>query len=652
MVVNYLLGIRATVAPAVANHVWQSTLFAMVAALLTLMLRKNQARARYWLWLAASIKFLIPFSLLVALGSFLAMPSATLCTAPAGGFYAAVQEVATVSGFLTVGISRAPKPTEIDRLVMLMPVLVSGVWLCGFVLVLFVWWRRWRCVSRACWGATPLQTGREVEALRRLERLGGVRKRIEVFLSRVSLEPGVFGIVRPVLVWPAGISQRLEDAQLEAILAHEVGHVRRRDNLAALMHMVVEAVFWFHPLVWWLGARLVEERERACDEEALRLGSEPQVYAASILKACEFCVGSPLACVSGVTGADLKKRIVRIMTQHGTRKLDFRRKLLLGVAGLLSIAVPIGFGLARPGVAFRSAPAAEPAGITGAKFEVASIKPHKPSDRRKNGMFFSIMSQANAGTFYATGPTLRMLIRLAYDIQDSQILGGPKWINHDRFDIQAKADSSVDAELRKLTPGQARLVKLQMLQSLLADRFKLTLHHETRNMPIYALVVAKNGPKLQESKITGVAPGRHLAGGPGGPMIRVNFGGAEQEMTSLGTPIGFLAQILAQQLGRTVVDKTGLNGRYDFTLKWTPDIRRGQILGGPGPVGGPGQAEGGGSQSMAGIPGAPGSSGSSSDSSGPSIFTAVQQQLGLRLKPEKGPIDVLVIDQVEPPTQN
>src|SRR5207248_8552793 len=150
----------------------------------------------------------------------------------------------------------------------------------------------------------------------------GMQQRIELLSSRASLEPGIFGIAQPVLVWPEGISERLDDAHLEVILAHELWHVRRRDNLAAALHMVVEAIFWFHPLVWWLGARLVEERERACDEEVLQSGSERQVYAESILKICEFCVGSSLACVSGVTGADLKKRIVHIMTKNVASKLN------------------------------------------------------------------------------------------------------------------------------------------------------------------------------------------------------------------------------------------------------------------------------------------------------------------------------------------
>ena len=189
-----------------------------------------------------------------------------------------------------------------------------------------MWYVRWRRISAAIHEAQPLREGREVEALRRLERTGGIRNRIEMLLSRASLEPGIFGIARPVLIWPEGISEHLEDAHLEAILAHELWHVRRRDNLAAAIHMLVEAIFWFHPLVWWLGARLVEERERACDEAVLELGGERQVYAESILKVCEFCVGSPLACVSGVTGADLKKRIVHIMSETYCTQTRFHEK--------------------------------------------------------------------------------------------------------------------------------------------------------------------------------------------------------------------------------------------------------------------------------------------------------------------------------------
>ena len=165
----------------------------------------------------------------------------------------------------------------------------------------------------------------------------------------MQIEPGVFGLFRPVLLLPEGIRERLSAEHLGEILAHELCHVRRRDNLAAAAHMLVEAVFWFHPLVWWVGARLVEERERACDEEVVGRGSQPELYAESILKTCEFYLESPVACVSGISGADLKQRIARIMTRRSTNGLSMGRKLLLAGAALVTLAVPMSLGTSNKG---------------------------------------------------------------------------------------------------------------------------------------------------------------------------------------------------------------------------------------------------------------------------------------------------------------
>jgi bla regulator protein blaR1 len=323
MILGYLRVPWAAVAVGLGNHLWQSTLFLAVAGLLTLSLRKNRARTRYWLWLAASVKFLAPFSLLVGVGSHLGWWRGS--AGAKAGLYFAMEEVSEPFTQPTVAvISRSAHAPGFTSWIHLLPAVLVAVWLCGVVVVLSVWAARWRRVSAMAREAVPLREGREAETLRRLERLGvgGMRAPIELVASRTPLEPGVFGIVRPVLVWPEGISELLDDAHLEAILAHELWHVRRRDNLAAAIHMLVEAILWFHPAVWWLGARLVEERERACDEEVLELGSDRQVYAESILKICEFCVGSPLACISGVTGADLKKRMVRIMSEGVACKLE------------------------------------------------------------------------------------------------------------------------------------------------------------------------------------------------------------------------------------------------------------------------------------------------------------------------------------------
>jgi BlaR1 peptidase M56 len=187
---------------------------------------------------------------------------------------------------------------------------------------------------------------------------------VEVRSSPGLLEPGVVGLWRPILLLPAGIEQRLTPPQLEAVLAHELCHVRRRDNLTAAAHMAVEAVFWFHPLVWWIGARLVDERERACDEAVLSLGSQPRIYADAILNVCRLYVESPLVCVPGVTGADLKRRIEAIMTNRTGHGLNRAKKFLLAGAGIAALTVPIVIGgligLGKPPAIRAQSPVAAP----------------------------------------------------------------------------------------------------------------------------------------------------------------------------------------------------------------------------------------------------------------------------------------------------
>jgi bla regulator protein blaR1 len=339
---RYFSEMAAAIAPAMANHLWQSTLFAALAAILTLAFKKNQARIRHHLWLAASLKFLAPLSLLIGLGRHLATPRFSL--SGRSGLFSAVKGFSQPFSFVVV--APANHAAKAASLLALLPGLVTAAWLCGLVTMIFLWSVRWRRVAAAVHSSTPMEQGREVDALRQLEKAGSARSPIPFLLSRDStLEPGIFGIFRPVLLWPAAISQHLQDSHLKAILTHEVSHARRRDNLAATLHMAVEAAFWFHPMVWWLGARLVEERELACDEEVLQLGNPPSIYAESILKTCKFCVGSDLACVSGVTGAELKKRIVRIMTPTPAEKLSQGRRLLLALAGFAAVAGPVLFGL-------------------------------------------------------------------------------------------------------------------------------------------------------------------------------------------------------------------------------------------------------------------------------------------------------------------
>ena len=342
------------IGPLVKNHLWQSTAFVGIAAVIASLLRKNPARFRYWVWLAASAKFLIPFSLLISLGGSLPKPVHTAL--PNSPLFGVVDQFAQPFGdTATIPFwSAQPSVQSVSpvRHVEDYPVgaVVLWVWLSGALVVFGVWGLYWNRVARNIRRGTVLNVGREVEAIRRLEKTFGIKNRIAFIRCDSAAGPGIYGMAKPVLIWPATISDRLDDSGLDSVLAHEVCHVRRHDNFTALIHMMVEAIFWFHPLVWWMGSRLARERERACDEEALRVCNRPEVYAESILTVCEFCLESDLPCVSGITGADLKDRIQYIMSGAIAQKLSFRRKILLLVAALAVPLTPIMAGaITSPG---------------------------------------------------------------------------------------------------------------------------------------------------------------------------------------------------------------------------------------------------------------------------------------------------------------
>jgi bla regulator protein BlaR1 len=581
----------ATSIAALVNHLWQSTVVAIVVWLLALGLRNNRASVRYWLWFVASMKFLVPFSLFIAAGEFFRPAVAIPIEKPA---LAAVMEQVTqpfTQPGLAVNQSLGPDGHGAYTLL----ILLIGIWAFGSAVVAVRWGLNWRRIRDAARTASPQNLAAGVPVL----------------ATSSLLEPGIFGIVRPVLLLPYGIMNRLTQAQTDTIVAHEMCHVRRRDNLTYALHMVVEALFWFHPLVWWIGARLVEERERACDEAIVQAGADAEVYAEGILNVCKFYVESPLACASGISGSDLKRRIVRIMGERVARNLDFGRKLLLSAAGAAALILPVAIGSfhAAPILAqSQDAPADLP------KYAVATIKPSKADDGR-------VMLMFKPDGVSMTGVPVQMMLRAAFGIEDDRILGAPGWAKSDHYDIEAKVAPEDAPKLDKLKRDQ----RMMMLQPLLADRFGLKFHHETRQLPVYELVIAKGGLKMKESKPddpTGGAPARHMT------MI-----GGRGKVDGQGSTMGSLAHVLSDQVGRTVLDKTGLTGMYDYSLNWTPDDAPPPMAGGP--AGGP-----------------PDNAPPPPDAGGPSLFTALQEQLGLKLEPEKGPVDVIVIDHIDKPSEN
>jgi len=616
MMMKSLLDACSEAGPAIANHVWQSTLFAAAMGALTLAFRKNQARIRFGLWLAASLKFLIPFSLLIALGSMAGRPPAVAVAQPS--FYAVIAQAGQpFTGAAPVARAHAQR----SNLLLLLPGALAAIWVCGFAVTGALWGLRTRRVSALMREARTLDEGRELDALRAMEETSGVRRPLPLVVSRGSMEPGIFGIVRPVLIWPEGFSEHLPDPHLRSILAHELWHVRRRDNLAAALHMLVEAAFWFNPLVWWIGARMVDERERACDEQVLRLGNQPDIYAESILKACRFCVEAPLACVSGVAGSNLKRRIVRIMDRQLGNKLSMGGKLVLAAIAAAVIAGPVAIGVFNaPQARAQEAQTAIPGTVA---LDEASARPSASTGNHR-----SVLAEANR--FSATGETVNSLITMAYGVQEYQVVGGPDWMNTERFDVDAtwKQPAGNEAKMQELPPppppppppGSApppeaisiRLGNGQLrasVQALLADKFNLKFRRETRDLPVYDLVVASPGAKLTptpSSPPPEVTPNGHA-------MIHVRVEGhnGTLEFSAKDASPAVLAALLSENLNRRIVDKTGLTGLYDIELH----MPQGQ-------------------------------------NSAEDFSAALEDQLGLKLEPAQAPVDVLVIDQIEKPAQD
>ena len=297
-----------------------------------------------------------------------------------------------------------------------------------------------------------------------------------------------------------------------------------------------------------------------------------------------------MACVAGVTGANLKKRIEEIMIHRIADKLDFGRKLL-ATLGIAAVAGPFAIGLlhalqsrAQPSVA--SSPAFEVASV---KVVKAPVAPHPVSLR------------INHGRLNVDAARLRQIIGLAYATQRVRVYGGPSWLDSGMYDIIAKAEST-DASREQIRA---------MLQTLLADRFKLAVHRENKELPVYTLVIGKTGSKLREAKDDenySVTP--------------VGRGAIAFQKENMGS----LANTLANILGSPVSDQTGLKGPYDFKLEWTDATRS--------------QTPGNGNQPLP-------------VDSGPDIFAAVQEQLGLKLEAKKGPVEVLIVDHAEKvPTEN
>lgn len=585
------------------NHLWQSTVLALLAGLLSVVFRKNRAEVRYWLWFSASVKFLFPFALLVSLGGFLHWDRAAgrMAGAPSVSFAMAWM----TQPFAGAAPSAARAPAAAHDWI---TVAIFAVWLAGFAAVLLTRVRGWLAIRAAARTAVPLD----------------VPAAIEVRCAPGLLEPGIAGLFRPILLLPAGIAGRLERRQFEAVIAHELCHARRRDNLTSAVHMMVEAIFWFHPLVWWIGARMIEERERACDEAVLRAGHQPGDYVQGILNVCRYYLESPLACLPGVTGSDIKKRVEAILSGRAACDLSRTGKLALSAAGVAAIVIPILAGIAgAPRIQAQSRSRARSATVP--KFEAASIRPCAAFRSR------SVQDMLAPDRLVSGCTSISRLIQQAYGLYASghmdpsasvNVVGGPAWVRSDFYEIEAKAPGS----------RSHAVMNGPMLQTLLKDRLKLKIRRETREIPVYKLTVAQGGAKLEPFHGNCIPwdfdnPPSH----PPDPSLRCGTSRLTSDGFDLNAAsMADLDMFLAVTMDRPVLNETGITGRFNLHMAAPAEFFR-------KPRGLPALSD----------PAAPASS--------PALISAIKTavaKLGLSLEPASAPGEFLVIESIRKPAQS
>ena len=424
-----------------------------------------------------------------------------------------------------------------------------------------------------------------------LQRRLGISRAVRLYTSALAQAPVVIGWLRPVILLPVTALTGLSESQLRAILAHELAHIRRHDYLVNLLQTAIETLLFYHPAVWWVGKQIRQQREHCCDDIAVALTGDPVAYAAALADMEEIRARIPQPALAA-NGGELLPRIRRLLGEpdHPSRSLG---RIAATVLALLIAGVPALLSQeAKP------------------TFEAATIKPNTGTD---SGQYFRMIGVSPS----MSNQTLKNMIWWAYRVHDFQITGGPGWMNSDRWDLQAKTTQGAAYEKMQL-----------MVQALLQDRFKLALHREIKELPVYNLTVSKSGLKIQPIK-----EGSCLAPDPNNPGIApgktfMNYCGSRASgrcmMEGSSATMTELAEALSNTVGRTVVNQTGVDGQFRYHVDYAPELTAPAQPGGPLPACG----------------------------DAPSIFTALQEQLGLKLDSAKGPVEVLVIDHAEKPSAN
>jgi len=415
----------------IALHLWQSTLVLIAAWVLALACRRNTAATRYWIWFAASLKFLVPFAWLQWLGDEIGRSFAeptrvdpALIDAAAGIF---------VPSFGPVGIP--------DPVLAQLSIVVAVIWALGAAALILRWLVQWRAVHTAV-VSIPAES---------------MDLPVPVRITSRDLTAGVFGVFRPTVILPRAVMSQLAPKQIEAVLAHELCHVRRRDNVTAAIHKCVEVIFWFHPLVWWIGANLLREREAACDEAVLDEGHDQALYAESILQVGRLTVAAGFSGVAASSGGDLALRMTSIMSGEHARPVGNMRLALL-----LLTAMVVGYGPIAAGVvsgAFREATHSGPITFDAIRLELSSP-----------GWWRSTRFDPSEGQLALRNVSLRDLILLAYPA--SSVNSDPELIDQVSYDIEARWHDADGAS--------ARHVYRQLLENILRTNSNLQIRVNDR----------------------------------------------------------------------------------------------------------------------------------------------------------------------------
>jgi bla regulator protein blaR1 len=583
---------------AVLNSFWQAAVVAALVWAAVRVLPKVNAATRYAIWWAV-------------LGVVLALPAAPRVVAWWGAWERTSKAV----------VVNRPAPARVTvPLIEDQPAMVTltearsarwPLWIAGLWAALGAY-RLWQIgrsyvYLRGVKGRARLAPGtladRPLEASFRLPEAASKRSTRLLFSEDVG-SPMAVGFLHPAVILPESLPEELAQPEMEHVLLHEAAHIARRDDWSNLLAKLFGAALALHPVAWWVLRQIEREREIACDDWVVAKVGSARPYAESLARMSElrWARQAKLGATHGKTHGKTQGEALASGMFGGGSRLGPRIELLLERGREFSTEVSK-VRVAMSGATLLGcliAGAIVPKGVAFAQvrpaFSVASVKPEDP--KYYEGLFRALPG----GTLRARNATLLGLVGFAY--RADQYGGGPGWLSTDRFAVEAKAadDFSQDPDGALLQSWDMPKRMALMLQTLLEDRFKLRVHWETKETTVYALVVAKGGARLQEVQ-------------PNDPSERCCWTFNDGQLAGRFRSMPWLADELRMYVHAPVSDETGLKGVYDFKLEWQTEANP--------------------------------------DAKGPtSIFTAVQEELGLRLEARKGQEKILVIDHAEKPDAN